>query len=82
MMRLFDLIRAAHQTHKSLLSSSEIDRFEQLLATTLTCMKSLLSLISIQDMSKHMDEALNYLKSTFNLDKINTIKCTQEVNYF
>ena len=79
MMRLFDLIRQSYQTHRSLISSTETDRFGQLLATTLTCMKSVLNLVSIQDILKHLEETLGYLKSTFNIDKINTIQCTQEV---
>ncbi|CAF4897807.1 unnamed protein product [Rotaria sp. Silwood1] len=33
------------------------------------------------DLSKHWEETLNYLKSTFNIDKIKTIQCTQEVTY-
>ncbi|CAF4880167.1 unnamed protein product, partial [Rotaria magnacalcarata] len=78
MMKLFELIRSSYQTHKSLLSSLETDRFGQLIATTLTCLKSVLNLVSIQDMSKHLEETLNYLKSTFNIDKIKTIQCTQE----
>jgi hypothetical protein len=79
MMKLFELIRTSYQTHKSLISSSEIDRFGQLLSTTLICIRSVLSIVSIQDISKHLEETLNYLKSTFNIDKINTIQCTQEV---
>ncbi|CAF2804314.1 unnamed protein product [Rotaria sp. Silwood2] len=78
MMKLFDLIRTSYQIHKSLLNSSENDRFGQLLSTTLICMKSVLNLVSIQDLSKHLEETLNYLKSTFNVDKIKTIQCTQE----
>ncbi|CAF2161858.1 unnamed protein product [Rotaria magnacalcarata] len=42
------------------------------------CMKSALSLISIQDSSKHLEETLKYFKSTFNVDQIKTIHCTQE----
>ncbi|CAF2138106.1 unnamed protein product [Rotaria magnacalcarata] len=42
------------------------------------CMKSALSLISIQDLSKHLEETLKYFKSTFNVDQIKTIHCTQE----
>lgn len=79
MMKLFELIRASYQIHKSLLNSSETDRFSQLLATTLDSLKSVLNLISIQDISKHLEETLNYLKSTFSIDKIKTIQCTQEV---
>ncbi|CAF4552312.1 unnamed protein product, partial [Rotaria sp. Silwood2] len=78
MMKLFELIRTSYQIHKSLLNSSENDRFGQLLSTTLICMKSVLNLVSIQDLSKHLEETLNYLKSTFNVDKIKTIQCTQE----
>ncbi|CAF1277551.1 unnamed protein product [Adineta ricciae] len=78
MMRLFDLIRQSYQTHRGLISSSETDRFGQLLATTLICVKSVLNLVSIQDILKHLEETLGYLKSTFNVDKINTIQCTQE----
>ncbi|CAF3598174.1 unnamed protein product [Adineta steineri] len=78
MMKLFELIRASYQTHKGVISSSDTDRFGQLLSTTLICMRSVLNLVSIQDISKHLDETLNYLKSTFNIDKINTILCTQE----
>ncbi|CAF5145115.1 unnamed protein product, partial [Rotaria sp. Silwood1] len=78
MMKLFELIRTSYQIHKSVLNSSENDRFEQLLSITLMCMKSVLSLISTQDLSKHLEETLNYLKSTFNVDKIKTIQCTQE----
>lgn len=81
MMKLFELIRTSYQIHRSLLSSSETDRFAQLLSTTLMCMKSVLNLVSIQDMSKHLEETLNYLKSTFNVDKIKTVQCTQEVIY-
>jgi hypothetical protein len=79
MMKLFELIRLSYQTHKSLLNSSETDRFGQLLSTTLDTLKSVLNLVSIQDISKHLEETLNYLKSTFNIDKIKTIQCTQEV---
>src|ERR1700722_9583623 len=68
MMKLFELIRTSYQTHKSLLNSSEIDRFGQLLSTTLNTLKSVLNLVSIQDISKHLEETLNYLKSTFNID--------------
>jgi hypothetical protein len=78
-MKLFELIRASYQTHKSLLNSSETDRFGQLLATTLDSLKSVLNLVSFQDISKHLEETLTYLKSTFNIDKIKTIQCTQEV---
>jgi hypothetical protein len=79
MMKLFDLIRSAYQTHKSLLNSSETDRFGQLLSIALISMKSVLNIVSIQDISKHLEETLNYLKSTFNVEKIKTIQCTQEV---
>lgn len=79
MMKLFDLIRTSYQTHKSLLNTSETDRFGQLLSTTLNTLRSVLNLVSIQDISKHLEEILNYLKSTFNIDKIKTIQCTQEV---
>ncbi|CAF3963074.1 unnamed protein product, partial [Rotaria sp. Silwood1] len=64
-----------------LLNSSENDRCGQLLLTTLLCIKSVSSFISTQDLSKHWEETLNYLKSTFNIDKIKTIQCTQEVTY-
>ncbi|CAF1622542.1 unnamed protein product [Rotaria sp. Silwood1] len=30
------------------------------------------------NISKHLEETLNYLKSTFNIDKIKTIQCTQK----
>jgi hypothetical protein len=79
MMKLFELIRTAYQTQKSLLNSSETDRFGLLLATTLDSLKSVLNLVTIQDIFKHLEETLNYLKSTFNLDKIRTIHCTQEL---
>ena len=79
MMKLFELIRTSYQTYKISLSSSENDRFGHLLSTTLICMKSVLNLISIQDMSKYLEETLNYLKSTFNIDKLRTIQCTQGV---
>ena len=80
MMRLYDLIRSTYQTYKSSLNSSESDRFSQLLSTTLTCLQSILTLVPIQDILKHVEETLTYLKSTFNVDKIKTIQCTQEVN--
>ena len=79
MMKLFELIRSSYQTFKTSLSSTESDRFSQLLSTTLACMRSVLNLVSIQDMSKHLDETLNYLKSTFNVEKTKSIQCTQEV---
>jgi hypothetical protein len=79
MMKLFELIRTSYQTHKSLLNSTETDRFGQLLSTTLNALKSVLNLVSIQDISKHLEETLNYLKSTFSIDKIKTIQCTQQV---
>ncbi|CAF4102023.1 unnamed protein product [Rotaria magnacalcarata] len=63
---------------KNLLNSSENDCYGQLFSTTLMCMKSALSLISIQDSSKHLEETLKYFKSTFNVDQIKTIHCTQE----
>ena len=79
MMKLFELIRTSYQAHKSLLNSSETDRFGQLLGTTLDSLKSVLRLVTFQDISKHLEETLNYLKSTFNVDKIKTIQCTQEL---
>ena len=82
MMKLFELIRSSYQTFKTSLSSTDTDRFSQLLSTTLTCMRSVLNLVSIQDMSKHLEETLNYLKSTFNVEKIKSIQCTQEVGWW
>lgn len=79
MMKLFELIRTCYQAQKSLLSSSETDRFGQLLSTILDSLKSVLKLVTFQDISKHLEETLNYLKSTFNIDKIKTIQCTQEL---
>ncbi|CAF0926554.1 unnamed protein product [Rotaria sordida] len=43
--------------------------FEQLLSTTLFSIKSVLSLIATQDLSKNLEETLNYFKSTFNVQK-------------
>ncbi|CAF4303261.1 unnamed protein product, partial [Rotaria sordida] len=43
--------------------------FERLLSTTLFSIKSAVSLISTQDLLKNLEEALNYFKSTFNLQK-------------
>ncbi|CAF2766848.1 unnamed protein product [Rotaria sp. Silwood2] len=46
MMKLFELIRLTYQIHKSLLNSSENDRFRQLFSTTLLPMKFVVSVIS------------------------------------
>jgi len=81
MMKLFDLIHSSYQTYKTSLNSNEIDRFSQLLAIALDSLKAIINLVSIQDLSRHLDETLNYLKSTFTIDKIKTIQCTQEVRY-
>ncbi|CAF1437252.1 unnamed protein product, partial [Rotaria sordida] len=43
--------------------------FERLLSTTLFSIKSVVSLISTQDLLKNLEETLNYLKSTFNVQK-------------
>ncbi|CAF1532354.1 unnamed protein product, partial [Rotaria sp. Silwood1] len=48
MMKLFELIHSTYQIHKSLLNSSENDRFGQLFSITLLAMKSVLNLISTQ----------------------------------
>ncbi|CAF1339584.1 unnamed protein product [Rotaria sordida] len=69
MMKLFELIRSLYQIHQSLLNSSENDHFERLLSTTLFSVKSVVSLISTQDLLKNLEETLNYFKSTFNLQK-------------
>jgi hypothetical protein len=79
MMKLFELIRASYETYKTMLNSSDNDRFGQLLSTALTCMMSVLKLVSMQDILKHLEETLNYLKSTFNIDNVKTMQCTQEV---
>ncbi|CAF0772812.1 unnamed protein product [Didymodactylos carnosus] len=79
LLKLYELIRASYQTYKCMLNSSEIDRFTQLLATTLTCLQSTVNLVHLQDISKHLEEILTYLKSTFVVDKTNTILCTQEL---
>lgn len=82
MMKLFDLIRTSYQSWKTLISSTENDRFGQLLSTTLLCLASIVELISLQDLLRHLDETLTYLKSTFNVEKILTIRCTQQVKSF
>ena len=81
MMRLYDLVRSTYLTYKSSLNSSETDRFSQLLSTTLACLQSIFNLVPIQDILKHVEETLNYLKSTFNVEKINTLRCTQAVSH-
>ena len=62
MMKLFELIRLLYQIYKTLLNSFKNDRFEQLFSTTLMYMKSVLSLIYTQDLSKHLEETHCYLK--------------------
>ncbi|CAF0786982.1 unnamed protein product [Rotaria sp. Silwood1] len=51
MTKLCELIRASYKIHKSLLNSSENDHFGQLLSTISMCMKSVLNLVSTQDLS-------------------------------
>ncbi|CAF1227089.1 unnamed protein product [Rotaria sordida] len=56
----------------SIISNTNKDtkvNFERLLSTTLFSIKSVVSLISTQDLLKNLEETLNYFKSTFNVQK-------------
>ncbi|CAF4021090.1 unnamed protein product, partial [Rotaria sordida] len=56
----------------SIISNTNKDtkvNFERLLSTTLFSIKSVVSLISTQDLLKNLEETLNYFKSTFNIQK-------------
>ncbi|CAF1397094.1 unnamed protein product [Rotaria sordida] len=56
----------------SIISNTNEDtkvNFERLLSTTLFSIKSVVSLISTQDLLKNLEEILNYFKSTFNVQK-------------
>ena len=58
--------------NSSIISNANKDtkvNFEQLLSTTLFSIKSVVSLISTQDLLKNLEETLNYFKSTFNVQK-------------
>ncbi|CAF1371126.1 unnamed protein product [Rotaria sordida] len=56
----------------SIISNTNKDtkvNFERLLSTTVFSIKSVVSLISTQDLLKNLEEILNYFKSTFNVQK-------------
>ncbi|CAF1462013.1 unnamed protein product, partial [Rotaria sordida] len=56
----------------SIISNTNKDtkvNFERLLSTTLFSIKSVVSLISTQDLLKNLQETLNYFKSMFNVQK-------------
>lgn len=78
-MKLYEVLKAAHSNYKVSLDAGSSEKFLGLLRAVLVTMGQILEVAQLQDVNRHVEELLGYLRLSMTVEPLTTVQCVRQL---
>lgn len=78
-MKLYEVLKSAHSNYKVSLDAGSSEKFLGLLKAVLVTMGQILEVAQLQDLNRHVEELLSYLRLSMTVEPLTTVQCVRQL---